>query len=58
MNRASPVELRKAISMAQAFVQGGIDFVAIPVLNDEDKATLVADLTRRLDAIEKESPWQ
>lgn len=55
MNRASPVELRKAINMAQAFVQGGIDFVAIPVLNDEDKARLVADLTRRLDAIEKES---
>ncbi len=54
MTRASPAELRKALTIAQAFAKGGVDFVPIPVLNEHDKAEQLAELQRRLDEIEKE----
>ena len=54
MNRAIPADLRKSLLMAQAFAKGGIDFVPMPVINEEDKAAQVAELQRRLDLIEKE----
>ena len=52
--RANPADLRKSLAMAQAFAKGGIDFVPMPVINEEDKAAQVAELQRRLDLIEKD----
>ncbi len=56
MTRASPAELRKALSIAHAIAEDGIDFVPIPVLNEHDKAEQLAELQRRLDEIEKSNP--
>ena len=53
MKRAHPTTLRKSLLMAQAFAKGGIDFVPMPVLSEEDKAKLVEEIQRRLDEIEK-----
>ena len=55
MNRASSVDIRKAILVANEFVNAGIDFVPVPVLSDEDKAILVRDVQMRLSQIENES---
>ena len=41
MNRASPAVLRKALEYAQLLSKSGIDFVPVPVLSDEDKASLI-----------------
>lgn len=49
MNRASPVELRKAIEAAQAFVKAGILFVPIPVMDEQDHADLQFKLHARMD---------
>ena len=55
MNRANPVELRKALELAHAFVLAGIDFVPVPVLTQDDKNELAMDLQRRLERIEKDT---
>ena len=46
MNRASPVDLRKAIDVANTYVKAGILFVPIPVIDKDKHAALViqADL--------------
>ena len=55
VNRANPVELRKAIELAHAFVTAGIDFVPVPILTQDDKNELAMDVQTRLKQIEKES---
>lgn len=55
MKRANPVELRKAIELAHAFVLAGIDFVPVPVLTQDDKNELAMDVQARLKQIEKEA---
>ena len=55
MNRASPVDLRKALEIAHTLVKAGIDFVPVPVLSPKDKAILVRDVQMRLNQIENES---
>lgn len=52
MNRASPVDLRKAIAIANEFVKAGILFVPMPVLSEPDHVALVADMSKRLESIE------
>lgn len=54
MNRASPVDLRNALEIAENLVKAGIDFVPVPVLSHEDKAILVRDVKMRLSQIENE----
>jgi hypothetical protein len=46
MNRASPVDLRKA-SKSPTTWRIGIRFVPIPVATEEEFQTLAADLSRR-----------
>lgn len=53
MNRASPADLRKAMEIAQLLLRAGIDFVPVPVLDQEQKDAAVADLNRRLEILNK-----
>lgn len=55
MKRASSVDLRKAKYLVEEFVRAGIDFVPIPVIDQDDKNELAMDLQRRLEQIEKET---
>ena len=55
MKRADPADLRKAKYLVEEFVRAGIDFVPIPVIDQEDKNELAMDLQRRLEQIEQES---
>lgn len=52
MDRASPVELRKALQVAQELAQAGILFVPVPVLDDADKAQMGQILHNQLARIE------
>ena len=54
MDRANACELRKAIAASNSLIRCGIDFVPMPVLNDEDKRNLVAQMQERLEKIELE----
>lgn len=40
MNRARPNDLRIALQCAQTFVNSGIDFVCIPIIDNDDKHKL------------------
>lgn len=53
MEKATPVQMRKALEVVEQFKSAGILFMPIPILNDADE--LYADLMRRLDVIEAES---
>ena len=54
MNRASPVEMRKALEIVEAFKRAGVLFVAMPVRNDAEHAESIAEMQRRLDEIASE----
>lgn len=53
MERCSPVKMRNALEMVDALKKGGIEFVPIPVLNDDDYKILMALLNDKLTIIEK-----
>lgn len=55
MNKASPVDLRKSLEIAQMLAQGGIKFVPIPVESDEEFQSLLAALDRRLERMAVEA---
>ena len=55
MKRADPADLRKAKYLVEEFVRAGIDFVPIPVIDQDDNNELAMDLQRRLEQIEKEA---
>ena len=55
MKRADPADLRKAKYLVEEFVRAGIDFVPIPVIDQDDKNELAMDLQRRLEQLEKEA---
>ena len=40
--RCSPVEMRKNLEIAQLFKKYGIDFVAVPVRDQDHKTELIA----------------
>ena len=51
MEKANPVEMRKALEVVQGLKAGGILFVPIPVIGEKDKDELLGELDRRLDMI-------
>lgn len=51
MNKASPLDLRKAIEVANIYVKAGILFVPMPVLSEEDHAARVKEADARLDLL-------
>lgn len=55
MNRASPVDLRKAIEVANAYINAGILFVPMPVLNEADLHILAQQASERLEQIIEET---
>ncbi|MBE3178184.1 DUF1382 family protein [Enterobacter cloacae complex sp. P3B] len=55
MNRASPVDLRKSLEIANNLSHIGIRFVPIPVATEEEFQTLAAELSRRLEQMAVEA---
>ena len=55
MKRESPAEARKSKTIVDAFVKGGIAFIPMPVLNEDDRNYLVSEVDRRLEILEKEA---
>ncbi|WP_334354034.1 DUF1382 family protein [Enterobacter hormaechei] len=55
MNRASPVDLRKSLEIANHHAHIGIRFVPIPVATEEEFQTLAAELSRRLEQMAVEA---
>ncbi|MFP2768079.1 hypothetical protein [Oceanisphaera sp. KMM 10153] len=55
VQRANPADLRNALSVAQTLANAGIDFVPVPVADNESKAHLVEMATASLAAIEIEA---
>lgn len=55
MNRASPVDLRKSIEIANYLARIGIRFVPIPVATDEEFQALAAELSRKLEQMAVEA---
>ncbi|MBF8780986.1 DUF1382 family protein [Pseudomonas fulva] len=51
MNRASPVQLRQALQMANTFVSHGIRFVCVPVTDEADHASLLAQVDECLERL-------
>lgn len=55
LERASPVQLRKALEMANLFVKMGINFVPMPVGCDAEHAALLEKAMRKLEVLEGET---
>lgn len=51
MNRASPVDMRKALAMANQMTQAGLLFVPMPVASPEEFAYLARKAHERLGQI-------
>ena len=51
MEKANPVEMRKALEVVQGLKAGGILFVPIPVIGEKDKDELLDELYRRIDLL-------
>ncbi|AZC19587.1 DUF1382 family protein [Pseudomonas sp. CMR5c] len=54
MNRASPVQLRKAMEMASALKNAGILFVCMPVTDENEHYALVKQAEFRLEKMAQE----
>jgi len=52
MNRCSPVDMRKNLEIVNHFKDAGIDFVAMPALNEEDKRKILSIMIAKLEVIE------
>ncbi|HAS9375944.1 TPA: DUF1382 family protein [Enterobacter hormaechei] len=56
MNKASPVDLRKSLEIANNLAHIGIRFVPIPVATEEEEfQTLATELSRRLEEMAVEA---
>ena len=51
MKRASPVELRQSLEMANALASAGVRFVPVPVINDAGFNRLVEESRKIIDAM-------
>ena len=54
MNKASPIEIRKAVECANAFLRAGILFVPIPVMNLDEQVKFGAIAIEQMAKIEDE----
>ena len=51
--RTPPVEMRKNLDLVLELKLAGIDFVPIPIFNEEDKRNMISQLYRRLERMFK-----
>jgi hypothetical protein len=51
MEKASPVEMRKALEIVRHFKEAGVLFVPMPVKGIEDKKELIAQMTCRIESL-------
>ncbi|WP_018609527.1 DUF1382 family protein [Uliginosibacterium gangwonense] len=51
MNRATPIEMRKALEAVEIMKRAGLRFVPMPVLNEQDHQALAAQVQERLNTI-------
>lgn len=59
MNRASPVEMRKAMETAHTLAKSGLLFVCVPVMSESDYDDLVHLSKQRLgELVEKAEAMQ
>ena len=49
MNRASPVETRKALEVANIYAKAGIPFIPMPVLSEEQRQEAILEAARRIE---------
>lgn len=54
MNRASPVDLRKALDAAKAYADAGILFVPLPTFSKEEHDQAIQLAAWRLEQLEAE----
>lgn len=54
LQRASPVSLRKALNLAHGLAKAGIEFVPMPVMNDQHRDEMYAMLQDKLKLLEKD----
>ncbi len=52
MNRATPVQMRKALEAVDQLRKAGVLFVPIPVINEDDRYALVDQMLARLQELE------
>ncbi|QBH21025.1 hypothetical protein EYC51_16855 [Alcaligenes faecalis] len=55
MKRAAPADLRKSLITAQDLAKAGVDFVVMPVLNEQDRVALLAQQVSRLAGLLSDS---
>ncbi len=52
MKRATPVQMRKSLEVVETFKKAGLWFVPMPVTDENEFNTRVAEMTRKLEEIE------
>lgn len=55
MNKASPIDMRKALEMVSALRSAGILFVPMPVVDAEEAARRVEEAEARLEQMAQEA---
>lgn len=55
MNKCSPVNMRKALKMVEAFREAGIEFVPVPVKGPIHKKVLLGQCLTALDDLERQA---
>lgn len=55
LERASPLQLRKALELANLFVKMGVNSVPVPVASDEEQAELVGQALDKLAIMEQQA---
>ncbi len=53
VERASPVQLRKALALANQFVKLGVNFVPMPVASEAEQQELVGQALAKLEELEQ-----
>jgi len=51
MKRASPVQLRQSLEVANGLVKAGVRFVCVPVIDEADAMNLAGQAAQRLERL-------
>ncbi|MBV4553079.1 DUF1382 family protein [Pseudomonas sp. SWRI102] len=51
MKRASPVQLRQSLEVANGLVRAGVRFVCVPVIDEADAMNLAGQAAQRLERL-------